>query len=202
MIHVWNIVNGVLNVHEERLAKHRILWTYYTNDKSEDRNESKEVFKYIDTICDSKGYVRLHGLTDNDAHNYAFRNCRLPEDFKQDALIRTMIDYVKENLEKDVIVDAIEIATKALNMSNKAIKSYTDALSNYMDEPLDKDGIPKDPRPILESIEKYSTLIPKQVKSLQALYKSHDEKTKILRGGGEFKESMDGDKHLDKILGS
>lgn len=198
MNYIWYIKNDVLNVYEDRLIKHRMLWNYYENDKSVDRNESKEVFKYMDYITDSSGFIRLNGLTGDEAHRHAVNRTRLDADWKPSQLENMLIDYIKDNIEHDVIVESIELTIKTLSLSRKALQTYGNMLEEYINK--DDNAKDYDVIGIVDKINKASDSIPKSVERLKSLYKQQGEKSKVLRGGHEFKDSMDGDANLEQYL--
>ena len=71
MVHLWKIVNDNLDLNVEELLKYPILANVYRADKSKDKFESKEYFKYIDFITKKfpTGIYMVFGIEYGDSRS-------------------------------------------------------------------------------------------------------------------------------------
>lgn len=203
MIHIWKIENNEIEIDIDQLHRYKPLAKFYNEDVSENKIHSKEVFKYIDYIVNTRGYCRIHGLSNKSAHIYALSQTRLKSNFVQDNTIKTLIEYVKHNLEKDPIQDSINISIRSLNNINIALNVFNEQLEEAIENNLSLtneagESAVFDVIKQSDSIMKIVNDIPKKIKDLRKLMEESNNKIKV-RGNDEYSESMDGDGDIESF---
>ena len=114
------------------------LWN---NDKSKDKFESKEYFKYLDFITNPRGHCYVTGLNEKEAHEYSLRQTRLPEDFEFPKNNKDIVKFVNNELQFDPINTLVNGAIKSLNITIKTINNYVSHLNNIEEQDYkDADG--------------------------------------------------------------
>lgn len=204
MIHLWYIDNNdnlVLDIKE--LLKYPILAKIYQNDISTEKTTAREFFKYIDFRTSSTGYIRRNGLNDKEAHKYALSQTKLSKDFIFPNNLKTILDFVSENLEYDVVATLVTTAIKALRVSTKSLNVYIDNLNELeSSEYKDKEGNPIDISALISKALNTISNIPKDITNLEKLLELQKSSKAVVRGSTEYKNSMDGDDSLESYADS
>ena len=200
MIHIWKIIDNNLDLNIEEVLKYPELANIYRNDKSKDKFESREYFKYLDFRTNPRGYCLTNGLNEKESHEYSLRNTRLPVDFEFPKNNKSIIKFVTSNLQFDAIHTLVSGAIKGLNITAKTINSYIEHLNNIeQDDYKDKEGNPIDLTTIITKMMKISNDIPDNIKRFEGLLEKQSI-TVTIRGNNEYSSSMDGDTEIESYI--
>lgn len=201
MVHLWKIERDNLVLDVEELLKYPILANVYRSDKSKDKFESKEYFKYIDFITNPRGHCYVTGLNEKESHEYSLRQTRLPEDYEFPKNNKDIIKFVNNELQFDPINTLVNGAIKSLNITIKTINNYVSHLNNIEEQDYkDTEGNPIDLTGIINKMMKISDEIPNNIKRFESLLAKQSEKGIITRGTTEYSDSMDGDDDVESYI--
>lgn len=201
MIHLWKLNNLDLELNIEELLKYRLLGDIYINDKSTSKQNSTQYFRYLDFMTNSNGYCIRNGLSFNESHFYSLKHCKFTEDFKFPDNNKEIIEFVKKEIEQDVITDSILSCIKSLRISSKSINRYIDLINELHDTDFkDEKGNFIDLSLIVTKMLKQVSDIPSTIKIYEELLERQKQNNVILRGTGEYSSSMDGDDEIESHL--
>lgn len=201
MIHLWKIENNNLDLNVEELLKYPILANVYRADKSKDKFESKEYFKYVDFITNPRGHCYVTGLNQKESHDYSLRQTRLSEDYEFPKNNKDIIKFVTSELQFDPINTLVNGAVKSLNITIKTINNYISHLNDIEEADYkDTEGNPIDLTGVINKMMKISNEIPENIKRFESLLSKQSEKGIIARGTAEYTNSMDGDDDIESAI--
>jgi len=200
MIHLWELEGMNLTLNTKELLKYPILSKVFIDDKSKEKADSHRYFRYLDFMTNSKGYCITNGLNFKEADAYSKKQCSFPKSYEFPANNKSIIEFVKENLEYDPIAEALSTSIKTLRISSKTLNSYVD-IFNEMDETdyKDADGNVIDVTSTINRVMKTIAEIPNTIIKYNELLEKYKSNNTVLRGGQEFRESMEGDAHLEQL---
>jgi len=202
MVHLWKINNSLeLDLNVTELLKYDILAKVYQSDTSDGKSLSHKYFMYLDFITASSGYCVTNGLNDSEAHIYAMKHSKLDSTYHFPANNKTIIAFVKSELERDTVFTLVSAAIQALNVSSKSVKNYIKVLNNMeKDDFQDKDGNPINVAETVNKVLKTLKEIPSSIDIYESLLSKQKTKKVALRGQKDFRSSMDGDDDLKSLI--
>lgn len=201
MIHLWTLEDNNLELNVTELLKYKLLAEIYNKDTSKEKYDSKEYFKYLDFMTNSKGYCVTKGLNFNESDSYSRRQCLFSKSFKFPENNKTIVEYVRDNLEYDPIDESLRACIKTLRISSKTLTSYIDLFNEQYDTNFtDKDGNIVDVTATINRAMKVISEIPATITKYQELIEKQKNNSPKLRGDKEYEESMDGDASLEQFI--
>lgn len=202
MIHIWTIdENDNLELNLVELLKYPILTGVYKSDKSKDKFESFEYFKYLDIITNPRGYCVTNGLNEKDSHEYALRQTRLPKDYIFPKNNKDIIKFVLNDLQFDAINSLVNAAIKSLNITARTLNNYISYLNDLEEADYkDKDGNMIDLTGTITRMMKISDDIPVNIKRLESILSKQTKTNIIARGTIEYSSSMEGDADIESYI--
>lgn len=201
MIHLWEIGKDLeLELNVEELLKYPKLAQIYKRDTSDMKFLSKQYFRYIDFMTNSSGYCISNGLSFDEAHKYSISQCVFPKDFRFPPNNKEIVKYVKDNIESDVINDAIQGVVKILRIMAKSLNSYIDTFTDMSRSDFkDAEGNVIDISTLSNKISKIIADVEPNITRYEELLAKRKNKKVTLRGDKEYNESMDGDASLEQF---
>lgn len=200
MVHFWKIVNDNLVMELEEILKYPLLRDIYVADKSPNKANSHEYFKYLDFMTASSGYCVKNGLTYNESKTYSSKQVVFPKDFVIPTNDKDIVKYIRDQIEYDPINEAVLAAIKAFRVSAKSLNMYVDNLNEAAENNFkDKEGNIID---VQASISKSLALIakiPTDIETFNGLLEKQAKAKISMRGSGSFSSSMDSDNELGKF---
>lgn len=194
MIHAFKIENDRLVLDIEEILQYPKLRDIYARDDSKDKSFAYKEFMFIHFLSDRKGYITKAGLSKQDAYKWARENSDLPNSYIPDGLVIAAIDFVKSKLNITAVEDLITSTIKALNVSSRLVRIYTEQAEDLMNKDLKIEDLANCEK-ILKSIIETSNDIPSRIESLTELNEKWDKIEKgvsSIRGGAAYRDSYDG----------
>lgn len=103
------------------------------NDGRKKKRAWKEFF-YIFIYCDIKSWAVRQGLNDKEKHKAAIKDAMLPEDFKQDDLIKkAIVLYLKNQDDEMPSVGVVVTTLKGLKIANKIAENIIDNIETTIE---------------------------------------------------------------------
>ena len=201
MIFLWTInEHDEIELNVSEILKDDVLAPIYRNDKTPGKFIAREYFRYLDFMTNSSGYCKRNGLSFKDSHIYSLKQVKLPQDFVFDKNNKKIIDYIEDNIECDIVVDAIRTSIKGLKFNTKNIEAYIEYLNDVRSGDFkDKDGNIIDISTTITKLLTAISNVPKDIEKLNKLMDEQKQNKHNLRGSGEYEQSMDGDEDNDTL---
>ena len=157
-------------------------------------------FTYVYFRCDYEAYPAQHGMTEQEAHEYAAKQAGLGKDYKPDELVLAfMKQYEIEHLSP--AKQAIKTLIRVFAFNNKLIEKIEKVLNETLALPTLSAIQTKELFDYQKQLLEVAERVPESVKKLKAamnLLEEEERTQEILRGGEIKLDSMDPGNSIEK----